>query len=64
MNKNQRKIFAEKFLDLANLILVTLSIGSLIALKKINWYIIFLGILLYIILSVISYLLSRDGGEN
>jgi len=56
--QTERKFWADKFMDLANLGFVTLVLSQGIV-EKINWQAIILGVILYITLAILSRFLQR-----
>jgi len=58
LNKEHKRLFAGKILDFGVLSLITLSFGSLLS-KKLNWFIIFSGIFIFLSRWFISYKLLK-----
>ncbi|MFH1860654.1 MAG: hypothetical protein ABH870_06555 [bacterium] len=59
LTDNQKKLWSEKLMDLANLSIGALVFGSLLSEGKINLLIIALGTLLYLLFAFIAIRLGR-----
>ncbi|MFH1962247.1 MAG: hypothetical protein ABIJ30_05130 [bacterium] len=59
LTDNQKKLWSEKLMDLANLSIGALVFGSLLSESKINFLTIVLGTLLYLLFASIAIRLGR-----
>ena len=57
-DRGQKALFAEKFMDLANLVAAALVVGQAFS-EKINWPALFFGTLSYILILVMTYVLQK-----
>ena len=57
-NPRQKTLFAEKFMDLANLALGGLVLGQALT-EKINWNGLLIGSAFYIIFFIVAYFLEK-----
>ncbi len=54
LNEEQRKLWADKFMDLANVSIAALVFGQFLSATGFNWPLFGLGLVVYVVLLVIS----------
>jgi hypothetical protein len=59
LNEEQRKLWADKLMDLANLSVAALVFGQFLSPIGLNWLLFGLGLFIYIVLCIISTNLMR-----
>lgn len=59
LNKEQRELLADKLMDLANISIAALVFGQFLSPVGLSWPLIGLGLMFYLVLSVISMHLRR-----
>lgn len=61
LNDEQRTLWADKLMDLANLSVAALVFGSLLSPGGLRWSVVVLGLGIYLILAVLATRLRRWG---
>lgn len=59
LNEEQRKLWADKLMDLANLSVAALIFGALLSTSRPQWDLLSLGLTIYFLLAIIATWLRR-----